>query len=100
MTVEGLNGAERFISMKPVLKIFITEHCPGCSEAYQIAAWAAQSYTNLIVELIDINLPDAVVPEAVFATPTYMLDDRIISVGNPSRTEVAEWVRKVLTHPL
>jgi hypothetical protein len=35
--------------------------------------------------------PQAIVPEAVFATPTYMLNNRIVSLGNPSPAEVARW---------
>jgi hypothetical protein len=85
--------------VKPILKIFVTEPCSGCSEARRLAAWATQNYTNLVVELVDLNQPDAVVPEAVFATPTYMLNDRIISLGNPSQAEVAEWVNKALALP-
>ena len=82
--------------MIPVLRIFVTEHCPGCIEAQQIAIWAAENYTHLKVELIDMNAPEAVVPEVVFAAPTYMLNDRIVSLGNPSRAEVVEWVKKAV----
>jgi thiol-disulfide isomerase/thioredoxin len=77
--------------MKPVLKIFVTEHCPGCREARRIAAEVAQTYPHLGVEVIDLNAPEAIVPEGVFATPTYMLDNRIVSLGNPSPAEVARW---------
>jgi hypothetical protein len=86
--------------MKPILKIFITEHCQGCSEAHRIAAWIAQDYPHLKVEIIDLNAPDASVPEAVFATPTYMLNNRIVSLGNPSPTEVARWAKETLVNPV
>jgi hypothetical protein len=85
--------------MKPILKIFITEHCPGCSEAHRIAAGVAQDYPHLKVEVIDINAPEASVPEAVFATPTYMLNSRIVSLGNPSPVEVAQWARETMVRP-
>ncbi|MCQ3977933.1 MAG: hypothetical protein DPW09_31280 [Anaerolineae bacterium] len=80
--------------MKPVLKIFVTEHCPGCVEALRIAAEVAQNYPHLGVEVIDLNTPEVIVPEAVFATPTYMLNERIVSLGNPSPAEVVQWARE------
>jgi thiol-disulfide isomerase/thioredoxin len=80
--------------MKPVLKIFVTEHCPGCVEALRIAAEVARDYPHLEVEVIDLNAPEVIVPEAVFATPTYMLNERIVSLGNPSPAEVARWAKE------
>jgi hypothetical protein len=86
--------------MKPVLKIFVTEHCPGCGEAQRIAAWVAQDYPHLGVEVIDINTPEIIVPETVFATPTYILDNRIVSLGNPSPAEVTQWAREAKAKPI
>jgi len=85
--------------MKPVLKIFVTEHCPGCSEAHQIAAWVARDYPHLGVEVIDMNAPEVSVPEVVFATPTYMLNNRIVSLGNPSPAQVAQWAKETRVKP-
>ena len=86
--------------MKPVLKIFVAEHCSGCVEARRIAAEVGQNYPHLGVEVIDIETPDVVVPEAVFATPTYMLDDRIVSLGNPGPAEVARWAEESRVNPI
>jgi len=86
--------------MKPVLKIFITEHCPGCVEARRIAAEVVQNYPHLGVEVIDLEAPEVSVPEAVFATPTYMLNDRIVSLGNPSPAEVTQWATEARVNPV
>jgi hypothetical protein len=86
--------------MKLVLKIFVTEHCSGCVEALRIAAEVAQAYPHLGVEVIDLAAPEINVPEAVFATPTYMLNDRIVSLGNPSPAQVARWAREVEGKPI
>lgn len=85
--------------MKSILRIFIRDNCSGCQEAQQIAVWIKQDYPQLTVELVDIANPQARVPEAVFATPTYMLDNQIVSLGNPSLAEVAAWLASV-TFPL
>jgi thiol-disulfide isomerase/thioredoxin len=86
--------------MKPVLKIFVTEHCSGCVEARRIAAEVVQNYPHLRVEVIDLNAPEAIVPEAVFATPTYMLNQRIVCLGNPSPAEVAGWAKEARVQPI
>lgn len=73
------------------LKIFVAEDCPGCVEARAIATHIEQGYPTLDVEVIDINNDPAIVPEKVFATPTYVLDDRIVSLGNPDLEEITNW---------
>lgn len=77
--------------MKPILKIFIRDNCPGCVEAHQVAVRVEQNFPQLKVEIINMADPHVIVPEAVFATPTYMLNNRIVSLGNPSPAEVARW---------
>ncbi len=80
--------------MKPNLKVFVTESCSGCDEALKIVMYLKQNYPSAItVELIDITAEPAKVPETVFATPTFMLNDKIVSLGNPGPNDVAEWVR-------
>lgn len=85
--------------MKPVLKIFVTTHCPGCAEAQATATRIKQDYPHLPVELIDLDDPQAHIPEAVFATPTYMLNDRVVSLGNPSPAEIAQWAKDAMACP-
>ncbi len=79
--------------MSTKLKIFIAEDCPNCVEARNIAARIEQNYPEFPIEVIDIGDKQATVPEAVFATPTFMLDERIVSLGNPAFEEVVEWVK-------
>lgn len=81
--------------MKPILKIFVRDDCFGCVAAQEIAVRVEQDHPQLKVELVNIADPKAIVPETVFATPTYMLDNRIVSLGNPSLVEVAEWVTRM-----
>jgi hypothetical protein len=35
-------------------------------------------------KLVDLDQPDAAKPAFVFGTPTYVLGERIISLGNPA----------------
>lgn len=93
-----LRGDDNFTGMKPTLKIFVAEKCPGCGEALTIAHHARQTYADHInVEIINMADTEVIVPEAVFAAPTFMLDDCIVSLGNPSLQEVAGWVAQATT---
>ena len=82
--------------MKPRLRIFISENCSGCNEALDIAADIKKSHSDSIdIEIIDITDSQAVVPEAVFAIPTFMLNNQIVSLGNPGPEDVAGWVADI-----
>jgi len=82
--------------MELTLRIFVTQDCPNCTETYTIARQIRQVYPDLVVELVDIADQQVVVPETVFATPTFMLNNRVVSLGNPRLTEVAGWVNQAV----
>lgn len=81
--------------MKSVLRIFVAQDCPGCVEARAIAERIEQDYPNFNVEIIDIADDQKTVPDRIFATPTYMLNNRIVSLGNPRPDEIARWTEEV-----
>lgn len=85
--------------MKPVLKIFVAEHCSTCGETFAIATRIEQDYPDVTVEIIDIGDTQAIVPDAVFAIPTFMLNNRIVSLGNPHPDEIARWVEEAIAYP-
>lgn len=84
--------------MKPVLKIFIAEHCSTCNETIAIAIRIKHDYPDIGVEIIDIGDAQVTVPEAVFAIPTIMLNDRIVSLGTPHPAEIVRWVEEAIAH--
>ncbi len=95
---EGPKRGGKFTKMKPILKIFVSENCHGCDEALSVAAKIEQKHSKFLdVEIIDITDARAVVPEAVFATPTFMLNGRIVSLGNPSPKDITQWVAQATT---
>lgn len=70
--------------MSHVLEIFVQPRCMGCEWARDIAALVrANAIPGLRVNVVDLSDPAAVWPPRVFATPTYILDGQIISLGNP-----------------
>ena len=79
--------------METTLKIYVRAQCSGCNEALHIATDIATNYPDVAIEIIDIAEPDAIVPGNVFATPTYTLNSKIVSLGNPKLEDLALWLQ-------
>jgi len=67
------------------LEIYITDQCTNCREAVLIAEQAS-SIAGLEVTVVNLDVPGQRVPKQVFATPTYVLDGLVVSLGNPERS--------------
>ena len=72
------------------IDIYIAQHCSTCAYAYEVAAEIRRQFPHVQVRMIDMANPLEVIPEAVFATPTYLLNGRVWSLGNPSSAKVQE----------
>lgn len=71
------------------LDIYVTPGCLGCDRARQLAQEVrARGLPSVEVNLIDLSDPVVVRPEAVFAVPTYLLNGKVLSLGNPE----LEWL--------
>lgn len=69
------------------LQIYISEDCWSCEETHRIVADIAPQFPTVAVEMIDTA--ETPLPESVFAVPTYVLDGRVIFLGNPTRDELS-----------
>lgn len=70
-----------------VLDVYVTTGCANCDYARGVASRAAEAFPALSVRVLELGaIPNP--PEAVFATPTYVLDDKVISLGNPDEQEL------------
>lgn len=72
------------MNIQRILEIYIAPDCFGCETARNLAR-AVQSLAraDLEVRLLDLSNPAVIRPASVFAVPTYVLDGRVISLGNP-----------------
>jgi hypothetical protein len=64
------------------LDVVVTPSCPGGDEARRTAGDVAARFPGLSVRVIELG-DGAGVPEVVVATPTYLLDGRVVALGNP-----------------
>jgi hypothetical protein len=76
--------------LKPVLTIYVAGHCPNSCYAYEVAKVVRQNFPYVELRIVDLEETNEAVPEVVFATPTYLLNGRLWSLGNPSLQKVEE----------
>ena len=74
------------------LHVYVAENCWFCDEARRLVAKLAPQFPHVSFELRDLD--DNRRPKAVFATPTYVLDGRIISLGNPTESQLSQHLNK------
>lgn len=74
-----------------VLEIFVAPHCAPCVEARAIAQELRGTFPWLQVELVELD-GRRELPPRVVATPTYLLDGRVISLGNPRRERLIKLI--------
>jgi thiol-disulfide isomerase/thioredoxin len=82
----------------PRLVVVVGGRCPPCREAADIAHQAAIEFPALAVEIINLDEGDAVKPEVVFAVPTFLLNGRIVSLGNPSIDDLRRRIGTILAN--
>lgn len=82
--------------MAVTLTIYTMTHCPTCAETRRIAAEIGARYDDLTVRLVNLDQTPAMRPPAVFSVPTYLLNDAVVSLGNPYLEDLDARVRDTL----
>ena len=74
------------------LDIYITNQCTNCREALLVAE-RARTIAGLRVAVINLDQPAQHIPPHIFAVPTYVLDGKVVSLGNPERDKFLSMLR-------
>jgi thiol-disulfide isomerase/thioredoxin len=84
LTTSETRTPHAFQRNAPLLEVYVSSECPNCDEAIRLADEAAMRYPNVVVRLIDLDeLAGNPPPDPVVAVPTYLLNGRVVSLGNP-----------------
>ena len=70
------------------LQVYISDDCWSCEETRRIVADVASTFPTVRIELVDVE--GETLPEHVFAVPTYVLNGRVIALGNPTRQALSK----------
>ncbi|MBI1297376.1 hypothetical protein GC175_20745 [bacterium] len=79
------------------VEIYVADHCHVCDYTYEVAASIQRDFPEVALEIIDMAAPQRPIPEVVFATPTYLLNGHVWSLGNPSPEDVHTRLSEALT---
>ena len=72
----------------PRLEVYVSSECLNCGEAVSLAEEAAARFPAVVVRVIDLDVDQTPPPDPVVAVPTYLLNGRVVSLGNPYREEL------------
>lgn len=87
--------AEQFTDNVVCITIYVMQQCANCAYAYTVAEEIRRAFPQVMVRFVDMAEPGEEIPEIVFATPTYLLNGRLWSLGNPSPTQVFDTLRRL-----
>ena len=83
-----------------LLEVFVTPGCWACNTALEIAHdLEARAIPGVSIQIVDLSLSNAEPPEHVMAVPTYCLDGKVISMGNPEETELVAHLQTLSESP-
>lgn len=79
-----------------MLRVYVSPGCLGCPTAVRIAAAVRQARPAQPVEVIDLaQRPSEPLPDGVVGTPTYLLAEHVISMGNPDLADLLDLLDSV-----
>lgn len=82
------------------LQIYVQEACASCARSRQLAAMIAGEYSQIEVEIIEIeSLSVDQWPDALFATPTWLLNGRRVCLGTPDPLRLRQQIDALIVTP-
>lgn len=70
------------------LQVVVSAGCAGCRIARDLVEAVRRLRPAQPVEVIDIGSPAAPLPAGVVGTPTFLVGERVVSLGNPTLDEL------------
>lgn len=80
-----------------LLQVVVATHCRGCDVAMELARSAQGWFPGLEVEVVNLEVEGAAKPAGVAAVPTFLLDGRVLAVGNPQPLDLRRRLGRRLT---
>ena len=84
-------GADKGVT----LQVYVKQGCDTCDRARKIAGQVDAEFPNLAVEVVDVDVAGPG-RDDVFAVPTFVLEDRVLSLGNPQESHLQEQITALL----
>ncbi len=78
------------------LWIYIQAHCYTCEHSKVLAKQLQAEFPTINVALVDFADPKEQRHPKVFATPTFVLNNAVVSLGNPELEQMRYLINKAL----
>ena len=72
------------------LDVYIADDCWSCEETQRIVAHIAAIMPQVNISTFNLSDENTERPAEVFATPTYVINDRVTYLGNPTQAELRQ----------
>ena len=82
-------------SNQVTLQVYVKRDCQTCDRARKIAQLVDADFASVSVEIVDLGQSEPP-RDDVFAVPTFVLEDRVLSLGNPQEGELHEEITALL----
>jgi alkyl hydroperoxide reductase subunit AhpF len=82
--------------MATELEIYIEKGCFNCDQAVRIAGLVRDELPAVSVRVIDLAEPGVNRPQGVFAVPTYILNGKRLSLGNPDERDLLRSIQAAM----
>lgn len=73
-----------------VLRVFVSGRCALTEHVVRVTAEVRRELPFVAVEIVDVETTLEPLPDVVFSVPTYTINDRVVSLGNPDARFVPE----------
>jgi hypothetical protein len=80
-----------------VLRVFVSGRCPLTERVTLVTAEVRRELPCVAVEVVDVDTTREPLPDLVFSVPTYTINGRVVSLGNPGARFVEE-LRALFEH--
>ncbi|MDO8732671.1 MAG: thioredoxin family protein [Actinomycetota bacterium] len=77
----------------PHLTVLVAEHCAACERTPQVLAVIAALVPGLTVTVIDVDQEPVPAGITLIGTPTYLVEGRVVSLGNPEPRRIADLLK-------
>ncbi|WP_322489012.1 hypothetical protein [Chloroflexus sp.] len=78
------------------LRIYVSATCAVCQYTYELVCNVQRLRPHYPIEVIDLDDEHAQKPAFVFGTPTYVLGETIIALGNPNVDFLVQLLDRVM----
>ncbi len=85
------------VATQLLLEVYVSDDCPFCREAERIVAELAPEFPGATIRFVDMG--QEILPEEIFAVPTYVINGRVAFLGNPTLGELRSRLGRDVTTP-